>query len=92
MTTKDQAIAPIITNEMIEAAESVEDLYRRGTPDTWRKVYIAMWAEAPHDKPSPDCRTCVNFRYCEELESARSICTNGDQYKPAPAVVLWRTE
>lgn len=32
------------TPEMIAAAESVEDLYRRGTPETWRKVYRAMLA------------------------------------------------
>ena len=35
------------TPEMIEAGESVEDLYRRGTPNTWRKVYRQMLAAAP---------------------------------------------
>lgn len=35
------------TPEMIEAAESVEDLYLRGTPDTWAKVYKAMVQAAP---------------------------------------------
>lgn len=31
-----------VTPEMIEAAEGVEDLYKRGTPDTWATVYRAM--------------------------------------------------
>ncbi len=38
---------PIVTDKMIAAAEAVEDLYRRGTPDTWRKVFLAMWREMP---------------------------------------------
>lgn len=33
------------TPEMIAAAEEVEDLYKRGTPDTWAKVYRAMIQE-----------------------------------------------
>ena len=32
------------TADMIAAAEEVEDLYRRGTPDTWAKVYRVMVA------------------------------------------------
>ena len=35
------------TDEMVDAAECVEDLYRRGTPDTWRKVYKEMIANSP---------------------------------------------
>ena len=35
------------TQEMIEAGNNVEDLYRRGTPETWGKVYRAMIAAAP---------------------------------------------
>lgn len=38
------------TPEMIAAAEQVEDLYRRGTPDTWGSVYRAMLAAAPEAK------------------------------------------
>lgn len=39
-------LVPIIaTPEMIAAAEQVEDLYKRGTPDTWGKVYCAMIQE-----------------------------------------------
>lgn len=42
-----QAQQPIVTDEMIAAAEEIEDLYRRGTPDTWKKVFLAMWREMP---------------------------------------------
>ena len=35
------------TNEMIDAGNDVEDLYRRGTPETWGKVYRAMIRVAP---------------------------------------------
>ncbi|HEY9145623.1 MAG TPA: hypothetical protein VIN36_02975 [Thiobacillus sp.] len=35
------------TEAMMEAGGSVEDLYRRGTPETWAKVYAAMLAAAP---------------------------------------------
>jgi hypothetical protein len=38
------------TLEMIDAGQDVEDLYRRGTPDTWGKVYRAMLAAAPSTK------------------------------------------
>jgi hypothetical protein len=44
----------------------------------------------------PDCRTCEHLsdskRYCSKSEHWMKGCTNGDQYQPAPAVVLWRTE
>jgi hypothetical protein len=47
----------------------------------------------PPTKPvaaQPDCRTC---RDCDMGECMSSNdCTNGDHYKPAPRVVLWRTE
>lgn len=42
-----QAQQPTVTDEMIAAAEAVEDLYRRGTPYTWKKVFLAMWREMP---------------------------------------------
>ena len=78
-----------VTDEMIEAAEQVEDLYRRGTPDTWKKVYIAMHREA---LPVVDCRTC-NFT-TKKANGYRgcllSSCTNGNQYQPAPTLMLWR--
>lgn len=40
------------TPQMIDAGNDIEDLYRRGTPETWGKVYRAMIAAAPH--PAPD--------------------------------------
>jgi hypothetical protein len=40
------------TPEMIEAAEAVEDLYRRGTPHTWAKVYKAMTRNSPAPEPA----------------------------------------
>ena len=45
------------------------------------------------NKPEPDCLTCLHLRmgYCRVLHRG-FICTNGDKYQPAPAVVLWMTE
>jgi len=43
-------------------------------------------------QPAPDCRTCANVVACMEVIGEITYCTNGDQYQPAPAVVLWRTE
>lgn len=42
-------------------------------------------------QPAPDCRTC---RFYAQLQGCwRAVmCTNGDQYQPAPKVGLWRTE
>ena len=39
----------------------------------------------------PDCRTCEWLPDCTSLTPA-DPCINGDQYQPASAVVLWRTE
>lgn len=36
-----------VTQEMIDAAEGVEELYKRGTPQTWATVYRKMCAAAP---------------------------------------------
>lgn len=36
---------PYVTQSMIDAAESVEDLYKRGTPETWGKVFRVMYAD-----------------------------------------------
>ena len=38
------------TPEMIQAAEDVEDLYRRGTPETWAKVWAAMYDAWEHQE------------------------------------------
>ena len=65
-----------------------------GTKEEWM-------AQAQHDaievwntrNPAPDCRTCENLGSCrEDAKWLRNYCTNGDQYQPAPKVVLWRTE
>ena len=52
--------------------------------------------------PAPDCRTCEYMWIDVDLEKATSkescarfggaVCINGSLHKPAPAVVLWRTE
>jgi frataxin-like iron-binding protein CyaY len=45
-----------------------------------------------------DCRTCHYYASLEGCfntmhnELRGVVCTNGDQYKQAPSVVLWRTE
>lgn len=42
------ALVPLhATPEMVSAAEGVEDLYKRGTPQTWAAVFRAMLAAAP---------------------------------------------
>ena len=46
---------------------------------------------ALYQPPAPDCRTCENNCACK-CHGRGNECTNGDQYQPAPKVVLWRTE
>ena len=78
MTTKDQAIAPTSADYAMGYAEGFNDACK---------------------PPAPDCRTC-EYKYEPEnakrtycVQSLSGVhCTNGDQYKPAPKVVLWRTE
>lgn len=42
---------------------------------------------------APDCRTCA-FKYIDRQgdDYCSFACTNGDKYKPAPKLVLWRTQ
>ena len=58
----------------------------------YRAVQLCEWVPAAQ----PDCRTCEHLsdshRYCAKSEHWMQGCTNGDQYEPAPKVVLWRTE
>ena len=59
--------------------------------------YAMGYAEGFNDAckpPAPDCRTCENLvrGVCSYEVLTGNRCTNGDQYQPAPAVVLWRTE
>lgn len=55
--------------------------------------YAMGYAEGFNDAckpPAPDCRTCENLESCkEDAKWLRNYCTNGDQYQPAPKVVLW---
>lgn len=39
----------VATDEMIAAAEEVEDLYLCGTPNTWAKVWDAMLSAIPKE-------------------------------------------
>ena len=50
------------TPEMIEAGDEVEDLYKRGTPKTWGKVYRAMLAAAPAAPAEPVAFDAEGFR------------------------------
>lgn len=48
------ALVPLhATPEMVSAAEGVEDLYKRGTPQTWAAVFRAMLAAAPAAPQAP---------------------------------------
>ena len=76
MTTKDQAIAPTSADYPMGYAEGFNDACK---------------------PPAPDCRTCerrypeVDGAYGGYTNKCDMKCTNGDQYKEAPQVVLWRT-
>lgn len=43
-----------ITEHMLEAAEDVEDLYKRGTPNTWATVFRRMLGSADSETISAD--------------------------------------
>lgn len=42
-----------ITEQMLDAAQDVEDLYKRGTPNTWGSVFRRMLAHADR-APTPE--------------------------------------
>ena len=54
---------------------------------------LAQPAKPVEQPAQPDCRTCYHLRmgYCRVFHRG-FVCTNGDKYESAPAVVLWRTE
>jgi hypothetical protein len=83
MTTKDQAIAL-----------AIEDLERyqvkRQDFDRFSGTLFFL-KEAQAQLPAPDCRLCHYYAGIEGCWNGMG-CTDGDQYKPAPTVVLWRTE
>lgn len=59
-----------------------------------RETIAALTNEVARLQTSqPDCRTCTKYRdsFCT-TEFEMLDCINGDQYKPAERVVLWRTE
>lgn len=91
MTTKDQAIALVLEAE--HRARSCGFL--SGTTN-WAGVIVNVLNAQP---PAPDCRTCEHMWIDIELGNDEStsrcdsaLCVNGDQYQPAPKLVLWRTE
>ena len=102
MTTKDQAIAPTSADYAMGYAEGFNDackpLAQPATPEDM-VIYKAI-ADNYQDSlkpPAPDCRTCWHLHTSDHGDSpyectSKSNCTNGDQYQPAPSVVLWRTE
>jgi hypothetical protein len=57
-----------------------------------RELGVAV-SELRSRTQAPDCRTCEHI-YDDGVGLAcdSALCTNGDQYQPAPKVVLWRTE
>lgn len=69
LLAQQPAQEPAVTEQMIEAAEGVEDLYKRGTPQTWAKVFRAMWREMPTQEPvncrhsKPQCDMCAKTLY-----------------------------
>lgn len=46
---------------------------------------------AERDAPPVNCMTCVDYSRCGWITEYRERCTNGDKYKPLPAVKLYRT-
>jgi hypothetical protein len=81
--TKDQAIA--LAKEV--GATTYTNRYLPDRPFTTFSPEQLDAFVAALKPPAPDCRTCEYFKsvVCES-------CTLGDQYQPAPKVVLWRTE
>jgi hypothetical protein len=89
MTAKDQAVVPFIQSIKIPTdtmEQEFQSYYLRG-------YKAGQLATQP---PAPDCRTCALFQgecIAWDLTPAMdTVCTNGDQYQPAPAVVLWSTK
>jgi len=63
--------------------------YQAGHSDGWNAATDNFFTP-----PAPDCRTCDKYDARGNAMGHKCVqtCTNGDQYQPAPAVVLWRTE
>ena len=56
----------LVTPEMIEAAESIEDLYKRGTPNTWKAVFLAMLAAAPAPAQAQERKPTIDWVSVED--------------------------
>lgn len=91
MTTQDQAIAPEVKlfNPYTGKPRHPSDI--QSDPQGILIVDPEATSLRAYKQPAPDCRTCVNASVCHFHFNAPD-CTNGDQYQPAPAVVLWRTK
>ena len=89
MTTKDQAIA---CSQHPDAPHG----FNRNSSHTAGRYVCDCEGWMPDDtleaqSPAPDCRTCDRQEFCI-THHVYDDCINGDQYQPAPALVLWRTE
>ena len=89
MTTKDQAIAPTHAElmELFYQMNGSEGLQKLRAFNKFDKA-IKQVCERP---AAPDCRTCLHGRQGDGIWQCDK-CVMGDQYQPAPVVVLWRTE
>ena len=91
--TKDQAIA---YSQFLSDVTTAAGLLAHGKQSKALAKRIADYAFAvrseKHPAPAPDCRTC-DYREtdADKKDVCYAGCVNGDQYQPAPAVVLWRT-
>ena len=95
MTTKDQAIAPKVMLFNPYTGKPRFPLDIQSDPQGILIVDPEATSLRAYQPPAPDCRTCENlqhYRHCNNNHNSEVDCTNGDQYKPAPKVVLWRTE
>lgn len=81
MTTKDQAIAWYLQTAKRTRVTQIN----MEAEDGWMALY---------PQPAPDCRACTQYAHDDDHPQCKlwNECTNGDQYQPAPKVVLWRTE
>lgn len=96
MTTKDQAVA---YSRFLSDVTTAAGLLAHGKQSKALARRIADYAFVVRSEkqpaPAPDCRTCEHFAYDPQNPQCGldwDGCTNGDQYQPAPSVVLWRTE
>ena len=94
MTTKDQAIAPKVMLFNPYTGKPRFPLDIQSDPQGILIVDPEATSLRAYQPPAPDCRTCEHRdgTFCGNRIHRGIRCTNGDQYQPAPSVVLWRTE